>query len=153
DALQGDGVFQLARTANGVRAEKTLSNGLHLVKEFEAGSNYLVAMTARLENRSPQPLALPIQEWIVGTSTPMGLLDDASRLAVYWYNGTKRSQVNVSDFSTTTFGCIPRTPPSQITGGASNVFWASVQNQFFTLAVIPSTNAPAWQIIVVKTNL
>jgi YidC/Oxa1 family membrane protein insertase len=153
DALQGDGVFQLTRTANGLRAEKTLSNGLHLVKEFETGSNYLVTVTARLENRSAQPLALPVQEWVIGTSTPMGLLDDATRLAVYWYNGTKRGQITLSDFSSTTFGCIPRTPPSQVTGGSSDVVWASVQNQFFALAVIPSSNAPATQIVVVKTNL
>ena len=35
EAVQGDGVFKLTRIANGVRAEKTLTNGLSIVKEFQ----------------------------------------------------------------------------------------------------------------------
>src|SRR5262245_12312438 len=56
DAVQGDGVFHLANTAKGVRAEKTLPNGLVIVKDFEPGSNYLMSATVRLENRSEGPL-------------------------------------------------------------------------------------------------
>ena len=34
EAVQGDGIFNLTKIPNGVRAEKTLSNGLSIVKEF-----------------------------------------------------------------------------------------------------------------------
>ena len=47
-ALQGDGIFDLTRTATGVRAEKSLPNGLVLVKEFSPGTNYLLTATVRL---------------------------------------------------------------------------------------------------------
>ena len=67
----GDGVFNLTRTANGVRAEKTLPDGLVIVKEFSPTTNYLVNASVWLENRSTQSLSLPAQEWTVGTATPM----------------------------------------------------------------------------------
>src|SRR6267143_6855272 len=35
DSVQGDGVFALTKTETGVRAEKVLTNGLRLVKEFQ----------------------------------------------------------------------------------------------------------------------
>src|SRR5882724_4367681 len=69
EAVQGDGIFNLTQTANGVRAEKTLTNGLKLIKEFELSTNYLVLATIRLENHSEQSLSLPSQEWVVGTAT------------------------------------------------------------------------------------
>src|SRR5690242_13010698 len=47
EAVQGDGVFNLTRTATGVRAEKTLTNGLTLVKEFTLSTNYLLLATVR----------------------------------------------------------------------------------------------------------
>src|SRR5262245_33929733 len=53
--LEGDGVFQLSRTATGVRAQKQLTNGLSIIKEFEPTSNYLVLASIRLENRSDKP--------------------------------------------------------------------------------------------------
>jgi YidC/Oxa1 family membrane protein insertase len=152
ESLQGDGVFQLTKTANRVRAEKALSNGLHLVKEFQLASNYLVAVTTHLENRSALPLVLPAQEWEVGTATPMGPLDDGSRLAVYWYNG-KKSEITAGEFSSSGFMCMPRTPPSQVQRGNNDVFWAGAQNQFFAIALIASTNAPGAHVVVVKTNL
>jgi YidC/Oxa1 family membrane protein insertase len=46
EAVQGDWVFTLAKTDNGVRAEKTLTNGLTIVKDFELSTNYLVMATA-----------------------------------------------------------------------------------------------------------
>ena len=76
--LMGDGNFTLTQTADGVRAEKTLANGLRLAKEFHLSSNYLVNASVRLENISDQPLALPAQEWVVGTATPMGPDDTGS---------------------------------------------------------------------------
>ena len=88
-SLVGDGNFTLTQTADGVRAEKSLTNGLRLAKEFHLSSNYLVNASVRLENASDKPLALPAQEWVVGTATPMGP-DDTSmhergRDVVQWH--------------------------------------------------------------------
>jgi YidC/Oxa1 family membrane protein insertase len=66
--VQGDGIFKLTRTEGGVRAEKALTNGLSIVKEFVLSTNYLVATSIRLENHSAKPLDLPSQEWFVGTA-------------------------------------------------------------------------------------
>ena len=153
DALQGDGLFHLSRTGGGVRAEKVLSNGLSLVKEFQLSTNYLVNVMTRLENRATQPLVLPAQEWTLGTATPMGPLDNASRLAVYWYNGAKKKEIGAGEFSESGFMCMPRTPPSQVVRGSNDVLWTAVLNQFFALAVVMPTNAPGSQVVVVKTNL
>ena len=84
DDVQGDGVFNLTRTANGVHAEKTLTNGLTIIKDFVPGSNYLVTATVRLENRSGQPLTLPAQEWAIGTATPMGPRDNGMAVGLMW---------------------------------------------------------------------
>ncbi len=67
EALLGDGVFALQRTATGVRAEKTLTNGLRLVKEFDVSTNYLVRAQVRFENVASAALAVPAQEWVIGT--------------------------------------------------------------------------------------
>ncbi|HUD46012.1 MAG TPA: hypothetical protein VMR33_04235, partial [Candidatus Baltobacteraceae bacterium] len=39
--LEGDGDFALTRAGDTIRAEKTLANGLRVVKEFEISTNYL----------------------------------------------------------------------------------------------------------------
>jgi YidC/Oxa1 family membrane protein insertase len=51
-SVQGDGIFTLTKTESGVRAEKTLTNGLRLVKEFQLSTNYLMIASVRLENTS-----------------------------------------------------------------------------------------------------
>ena len=45
EGWQGDGVFALTYTTNTLRAEKTLADGLRIVKEFQLGTNYLVHAT------------------------------------------------------------------------------------------------------------
>lgn len=144
-AVFGDGIFQLMQVFNGVRAEKTLPNGLRIVKEFRPTTNYLVAATVRLENRGETPLTLPQQEWIVGTATPMGPDDDGSAVGLMWYDGRKSQEIGASHFSPHGFMCMPRTPPIEYRGGNSNVVWAAAHNQFFALAAMPA--APAWQVI------
>ncbi|MGD0260960.1 MAG: membrane protein insertase YidC [Verrucomicrobiota bacterium] len=151
EAVQGDGVFTLIRTDNGVRAEKLLTNGLSIVKEFQLSTNYLVAATVRLENRSAQPLALPAQEWVVGTATPMGPGDSGLAVGVLWYNGTKTEEAGASYFSSRGFACMPRIPPTEYRAGADNVVWVAVHNQFFTLAAMPQQ--PGNQLVVRKINL
>ena len=151
EAVQGDGIFTLARTATGVRAGKLLTNGLSIVKDFEISTNYLVVATVRLENRSAQPLALPPQEWVVGTATPMGPSDAAMSQGVLWYNGAKTDEAGGSYFSSRGFACMPRIPPAEYRAGAGNVVWAAVHNQFFTLAAMPQQ--PGQQVVVRKINL
>ena len=152
-AVLGDGLFKLTRTATGLRAEKKLPNGLNLVKEFQPGSNYLLTASVRLENQSTQTLTLPAQEWVVGTATPMGPLDNGQVVGAEWYNGVKAESITEGWFANRTLGCFPGTPRTEYRGGASNVFWAAVHNQFFALAVMTSTNAPAAEVIARRINL
>ena len=49
------------------------------------------------------PLALPAQEWVVGTATPMGPDDNGMYLGAMWYNGTNTPQdCALSYFNTNT---------------------------------------------------
>ena len=152
EAVQGDGVFQLARTATGVRAEKTLTNGLTIVKDFQLSTNYLVFATVRLENRTAQPLVLPGQNWVVGMATPMNNQDDGSAEGLMWSTGAKAQDiVGASFFSSRGFACTQRVPPSEYRGGLTNVAWAAVHNQFFALGLAP--NDPATQVVMWKVDL
>jgi YidC/Oxa1 family membrane protein insertase len=145
DVLQEDGVFKLTQTNGGVRAEKSFTNGLTMVKDFQLGTNYLFTTSVRMENRSKQPVALPPQEWFIGTATPVGPQDNGMAESVFWYNGNAKESVNIPYFDTNTsafFGLSRRTPKTEYRAGSNNVAWASVQNQFFTLITIPKTPAP-----------
>ena len=154
-SLMGDGNFTLTRTGNGVRMEKNLANGLRLVKEFRPGSNYLVQASVRMENSSDKPLALPAQELVVGTSTPMDADDNSffSYGGAMWYNGTSAQVCNPSYFNTNTtiLFFIPHTPHSDYRAGDSNVVWAAVFNQFFALAAMPKQ--PAEQVLAWPVTL
>jgi YidC/Oxa1 family membrane protein insertase len=153
EAVQGDGIFKLAKTDNGVRAEKVLTNGLTIVKDFQLSTNYLVTTTVRLENHSGQTLTVPQQEWIVGTATPMGPRDDGTAVGVVWYNGSKTAGDigTATYFSAKGFMCVPKVPPLEYRGGESNVYWAAVHNQFFALAVMPPQ--PAQSLVVRRIEL
>ncbi|MHC1768296.1 MAG: membrane protein insertase YidC [Verrucomicrobiia bacterium] len=143
ESVQGDGVFNLTRARDGVRAEKTLPNGLRLVKEFHPSTNFLLRAVVRLENHSGQALALPAQEWVVGTATPMGLRDESYMMGLEWYDGSDSQKIDAGWFANRTLGCIPGTPRSQFVGGSSNVVWAAVHNQFFAVITVPGQPAPA----------
>ena len=151
-AVQGDGIFALSSQPGVVRAEKTLTNGLIVVKEFHLSTNYLLRATVRLENRSSNSLALPAQEWIVGTATPLGPADSGMVLGVIWYNGAKADeQAGPSYFASKNFACMPRTPPAEYRSGANNVVWVAAHNQFFALAAMPQQ--PAKEVVVRKVEL
>jgi len=147
-AFQGDGIFTLTRTATGVRAEKALTNGLTVVKEFSPATNYLVDATVRLENHSSQQLSLHQQEWTIGTASPMNPDDRGLYyIGMMWSDGEKvRDTVGSSYFSSRGFACMPRTPPSEFRGGQTNVAWAAVHNQFFALVVI--AHDPANEVVM-----
>jgi YidC/Oxa1 family membrane protein insertase len=145
--LTGDGNFTLTELGknDGVRAEKMLANGLTLTKEFQLSSNYLVNASVTLANTSGKLLALPAQEWVVGTATPMDVDDGYFSLygGAMWFDGAKSTPVRLSYFnpSTTSFFFFPRIPKTEYGAGASNVVWASAGNQFFTLLAMPKQPA------------
>lgn len=148
-SLIGDGNFNLSRTGDIVRAEKTLRNGLQIIKQFQITTNYLVNVTVWLKNTAHQSLPLPTQEWVIGTATPMD--PDDNTFSIYgggmWYNGSDEESFTVSYFNTntTTLFVFPRTPKSEYQEGNSNVVWAAAYNQFFTMLAMPGT--PAVQVI------
>jgi YidC/Oxa1 family membrane protein insertase len=149
DSLQGDGVYTLTTITNGVRAEKTLTNGLTVTKDFEFGSNYLIATTVRVKNTSKAPIAVPAQDWSVGTSTPLDPQDSGYADSVMWYNGTKANSVGLRYFSTnTTMLGFPRTVKTEFRAGTNPVSWVSAQNQFFSLATMTASNAPPADVVV-----
>jgi YidC/Oxa1 family membrane protein insertase len=144
EAVQGDGVFTLTKTEDGLRAEKVLPNGLAIVKDFQLSTNYLLLATVRLENRSTQPLTLPAQEWMVGTAAPLGPRDQGRAVGVMWYNGAKTEDLGGSYYFSG--GCRQPVPPLEYRGGASNVVWVTAHNQFFALAAMPQE--PAQSLVV-----
>lgn len=140
--VEGDGIFKLSQTPTGVRAEKVLTNGLHLIKDFELSTNYLLRARVRLENQSERPLQLPSQEWVVGTATPMSVRDESLTMGMEWYDGSDSERADQAWFDNRTLGCFPGSPRSEFVAGNSNVVWAAVHNQFFTIVVVPTNPAP-----------
>jgi YidC/Oxa1 family membrane protein insertase len=152
EPVQGDGIFKLTKTDHGLRAEKTLTNGLVLVREFEPTNNYLLSATVRMENRSGTNVALPLQEWIVGTATPLDARDNGQNVGVIWYNGSKTEDVGGSSyFSKSGFMCLPRTPPLEWRGGSNNVAWVATHNQYFALALLPQQ--PGESLLIRRIDL
>lgn len=139
--LEGDGQFVLSKTTGGVRAEKRLTNGITFIKDYHFSTNYLVETTARIENSSGKPLLLPATEWNVGTATPLGATDkNTIALGIIDYNGSKADYIGDSWFANRTLGCLPGTPRTEYVSG-TNIAWAAVHNQFFTIALIPKDSA------------
>jgi len=150
EALQGDGIYKLTKTPAGVQAEK-IHNGLHITKSFQIQSNYLIAFNASLANRQSQPLALPSQEWIVGTATQTNPSEDPTLLGVFWQSDSGPKHVDAGWFANRTLGCFPGTPRTHYLGGSTNVQWVATHNQFFATAVVALE--PATEVGIVQTNL
>lgn len=144
DDVQGNSDFHLSQSGSTVTAEKTLTNGLRLVKEFNIGTNYLFTARVRFENTSAQPVKIPSREVVIGTSTPIGPLDDPSTMGTFWYNGVKAQNIKQPWFANHLGGCalLPSTPRTLYEEGTNNVVWAAAHNQFFTIAAIPTNPAP-----------
>ncbi|MGA2242852.1 MAG: membrane protein insertase YidC [Verrucomicrobiota bacterium] len=152
-SLVGDGYFTLTPITDGVHAEKSLTNGLRLSKEFHLGSNYLVNASVRLENISDQPFTLPAQEWVIGTATPMGPDDTSYTMneGAIWFNGMGVQDQTLGWFSGSGFGCVRGAPRSEYLAGSNNVVWAAVHNQFFALMAMPKE--PVAQIVARTVTL
>ena len=140
DSFVGDGNFALTKTVGGVRAEKSFSGGLRIVKEFQLGSNYLLNASVRLENTSGQALALPPQEIVVGTATPMDADDNGQSEGAMWSDGAKAVDQPLATFMGG--GCTRSAPKTEIIAGAGNVVWVAAHNQFFALMAMPKERAP-----------
>ena len=151
--LLGDSVFKLARIDGGVRAEKTFTNGLSLIKEFRPSSNYLVDASVRLTNHGDQTIALPAREWSLGTATPMNPNDNGQMVGVMWYNGSSSQNVDQSWFANRTLGCFAGTPRAEYRAIATNLVWTASHNQFFTLAVMTPTNSVPGELIIRQITL
>ncbi|HWD19062.1 MAG TPA: membrane protein insertase YidC [Verrucomicrobiae bacterium] len=156
--------FVLSRHGNVVRAERTLPNGVRIVKEFDFGTNYafksvdlgsatnhLFNVRVRYENTSAQAALIPTREFVIGTAAPIGPLDDPTTYGSYWYNGSKAQNIKDTWFANRTLGCFPGTPRYNYQEGAGNVVWAAVHNQFFALAAIPAK--PASEVVIHKIIL
>ena len=151
DGLQEDGVFKLTQSYSTIRAEKTLSNGLTIVKEFQLGTNYLIEASVRIENGTAETITLPTRELVIGTATPMSAEDDGMAVGISWYNGKALESMSSSHFSSRGFMCTPRTPPTEYRAGQSNVVWAAVHNQFFTLVAMPAE--PSQEVVTRPIHL
>lgn len=142
DSVRDDGAFTLTPRGDGLRAEKSLTNGLRLVKDYQFSSNYLIQATVRLENTSRLPLALSAQEWVVGTATPMDSEDRGEVEGVMWYDGSKIDEKTRSWFDNTGFLFWGGVPRPEFVAGQSNVVWVAAHNQFFALLAMPTNPAP-----------
>lgn len=142
ESVEDGGGYTLTRTNDGVLAEKTLTNGLRVVKGFQIGTNYLVHATVRLENTSSHPLSVSAQEWVIGTATPMGPDDLGDVQGVTWYNGSKTEEKVRSWFENEGFLFWGGVPHPEFRAGQSNVVWVSAHNQFFALVAMPAAPAP-----------
>ena len=153
ESLIGDGNFALTQTATGVRLEKSFADGLHLVKNFQFSSNFLVIADVRIENTSAHPLNLPAQEFVVGTATPMDVDDSGQVEGAMWYDGNSAVDQPLAWFAGGGMGCTRGTPRSEYRTGSGNVLWAAAHNQFFAMVAMPPTNAPAQQMVARSVTL
>jgi YidC/Oxa1 family membrane protein insertase len=164
EALTGDGVFRLSRfsgvwpdgtnrtrAVSGVRAEKLLGTNLYVAKEFEITTNYLINARVRFENRASHALAMPAQQWVAGTATPLNSQDEETLVGLQWSDGRSSSKKDRGYFDNKTLGCFPGTPRSDFSAGNQPVTWAAAYNQFFFLALMP--RLPGSALTATRFNL
>lgn len=149
--LVGDGEYSMVKAGGVMRFQKQLPTGLHIIKEFRLGTNYLLAATVRFENRTNQPVVVAGHELLIGASTPMSRHDESLTMGLEWYDGSDAAKIDDAWFANRTLGCIPGTPRDEYRQGSSNVVWAAVHNQFFTIIATPAVGAP--QVVGRKVEL
>ncbi len=154
DDAFGDNNFKLTRaSATSIIAEKVLPSGLRVVKQFVLGSNYLITASVRFENPSAQAVTLPAQQLSIGTATPMGPRDPMTTMGVFWFNGEKAEHVEQPWFEGGA-GCSKKVPRLEYTTvGTNRILWAAVHNQFFSMTVVPATNAIGAQFVTRRIDL
>ena len=153
--LTGDGEFRLVEIGRRRARGKTAARRLAADEGISFGLELSRQRQVDLENTSDQPLALPAQEWVVGTATPMDV--DDNYFSIYggamWFDGKRSTPVRLSYFnpSTTHLFSFPGFRKTEYRAGANNVVWAAAENQFFTLLAMPKQ--PADQIIARPVTL
>jgi YidC/Oxa1 family membrane protein insertase len=152
-AIAGDNNHYAWRpfAAEGMRTSARWANGLVVTKEITLSSNYLVNARVRIENPSTNQVALPGLEWSLGASSPLGTSMDEQFTGLVWFDGEDKINIAESWFQNRFLGCFPGTPRPVYTEGNSNVVWAGIQNQFFTLLTIP--DQPALSVTARKFDL
>ena len=141
-SIEGDGVYKLSKEGNTIKAEKPLTNGLYIVKEFTPGSNYVMHAKVRIENRSGALLRLPAQTVIFGTATPQTAHEAEQMMGFIYYDGDKDRHMDGSWFANRFMGCFPGTPRTEFTIADKKIVWGAVNNQFFTITAVPKEAAP-----------
>jgi len=131
----------------GATATTTWTNGLVVTRELELSSNYLFKVRVRLENPTDGEIRLPELAWSLGASTPLGSSLDSRFTGLVWFDGKAKEATTDAWFENRFLGCFPGTPRNVFEAGSSNVVWAGVQNQFFTLLTIPDVPATKIQAL------
>jgi YidC/Oxa1 family membrane protein insertase len=153
-ALQDSLPYTLERTAAGVRAEKALTNGLRIVKEFVPATNHQLILTLRIRNATNTSITLPETELTVGTAAPLEPKEQPRYLGVQYFDGKSSHFINAGWFANHMMGCgcLPGTPRSEFRSpGMSNIVWASVPNRFFTMIAAPEN--PGYQLLARQVKL
>ena len=143
--------YEIAENSGTVTMSLDLENGLRIEKIFELGTNYLVGAKTRIVNTTSNPLNVPAQYWAVGTSTPLAPEDNGILMGMMYHDGAEIERIKESWFANRTLGCFPGTPRTEFSYGNTPVNWGSVDNQFFTVALIPAEAAD--QIVGTQTPL
>lgn len=133
--------YEIQEKDGGVSMVLALEGGLRIEKVFELGTNYLVKAKTKITNTSDTALNVPSQYWSVGTATPLAPEDNGILMGMMYYNGSDIERVKESWFANRTLGCFPGTPRQKFSYGDTPINWGSVDNQFFTVALIPKDAA------------
>lgn len=146
-AIEGNNEYTLRKSGETLFAETTLTNGLRIIKQFDlSATNYLMSAVVRFENTTDQPLALPEQEFIVGTAAPASPGEDPRFQGGLWSNGDDSDKVEESYFANKTLGCIGGNPRHYFTLSDPELKWAAGYSQFFATVAIPET-APKQHVL------
>ncbi len=143
--------YEIEETDGRVTMSLSLDGGLQIEKIFELGTNYLVKAKTKITNTSETALDVPSQYWSVGTATPLAPEDNGILMGMMYYNGSDIERVKESWFANRTLGCFPGTPRQKFSYHDTPVNWGSVDNQFFTVALIPTE--PAKEIVAQQPAL
>lgn len=147
-AIEGNNEYTLRKSGGDrVVAEKLLSSGLRIVKEFRlSATNYLLSTQIRFENATNVPVALPEQEIVVGTAAATSPGEDPNFQGGLWSNGSKVKKTELAYFANKTLGCFGNNPKHYLTVSDPDFKWAAVYSQFFAVAAVPT--APPRQYVL-----
>jgi YidC/Oxa1 family membrane protein insertase len=131
---------------------KDLPSGLQLANEFRISTNlYQVTGRSQIKNASGgEPVKVPQVRRSVGSTvvTTAGEMDVDLRLS--YLIGDNYKKTDVRWFENKIMGCIPGQPRQQYIEPSTEIRWAAMSNQFFTLIVEPRTRDMSGLVAVPK---